>query len=168
VPKRTTRTGLGSRGSAISGPPSTVELSSGGAVRQNEHTFVARIELAGLSDEAKLLCGKYIEKFAVDLANEATLVEEIGRATDAKKPEITATMLSMAHKAVMQRQATTASYSARGSKKTYRSIQIVAALSTAGAGVCAAYLHAKWQVALFTVLAVLAVLSTSYSIWRQG
>ena len=133
----------------------------------NEYSFVTRIELAGLSDEAKLACEKYVRKFASDLAGEATRLEEIGRPIDVLKPEITAATISIAYKGVIQRQTVATDYGRRRARWADRGVQILATLGAVATGVCAGYLHAKWQVALFTVLAVLSGLSAIYVIMRQ-
>jgi hypothetical protein len=123
--------------------------------------------LAGLSDEAKLACERYVTKFASDLASEATRVEQIGRPVDVMKPEITAATISVAYGGLLQQQTIAIDYQSRAAKWTDRGIQITAALGAGATGVCAGYLHARWQVALFTVLAVLSGVSVIYGIMRQ-
>ena len=155
---------------SVKAAPGTVDLSARtDATRPNEHIFTARIELAGLSSEGKRACGSYIEQFATELASEASRVEESNRPADVDEPEITAAAISIAHRGIMQRQIIAAAYETQMRKKTWkdRGIEITATLGMAGAGAFANYLHAKWQVGLFTVLAVLAILSTVYIIGRQ-
>jgi hypothetical protein len=145
------------------------ELERVKTARLNEHTFVARIELAGLSGEGKRACGKYIDKFATELASEASRVEESNRPSDVQGPEITASTISIAYRGIMQRQVIAAVYETQGRKKNWkdRGVQILATLTVAAASVFGTYLHAKWQVGMFVGLAVLAVLSTFYAIWGQ-
>jgi hypothetical protein len=139
------------------------------AMRPNQHTFVTRVELAGLSGEGSSTCGKYIDKFATELASEASRVEESNRPPDVEGPEITAATISIAYRGIMQRQVIAAAYETQERRKNWkdRGMQIFATLSVAAASVFGSYLHAKWQVGVFAVLAVLAVLSTFYVIWGQ-
>lgn len=106
-------------------------------------------------------------KFANELASEAARVEESARPIDIVKPEITVAMISVAYKGVMVRQAIAADYEGQRSRWMDRGLQIISTLGGVATGISAGYLHAKWQVALFTVSAVLTALSAIYVITRQ-
>jgi hypothetical protein len=138
-----------------------------GNAPSTEHYFETRISLVGLSQGGMNACADILQKLVIDLANEASRVMESSRQSDSDEPEITADTIRIAYSGVVRRQVLDVVYQKERQTWRDRGIAAVATLGMAGAGFMATYLHAKWQVGLFTTLVLLGSLSTLHVLWRK-
>jgi TIR domain len=126
-------------------------------------SFEIRFNSEGITDNAQLQLQRIVQRFTRELVQEASRLEETDRRIGIEKPEVTANMVAKARESLDARDPPRVS--ARSNFDF--GIQVVSALTLSSAGVMGSYLHANWQVALFSALAMLAAISTAYTLWRK-
>ena len=129
-------------------------------------TFKARVSISGLTDDGRTRFGVALQQLADQLAREVIIIEGDSRPHDITKPEVTAAAVSQAAKAISERLQTASQHENPRSRLDF-SIQLIGMATLLFAGVMGSYLDEKWQVSLFSILAVLALICNGYTIWRR-
>lgn len=123
------------------------------------------IELEGLTSPAHERFHGYVQRFANELAHETARQEEGEREESAREPQVTASHVIRANEVVRK---PSASSGPRPRSKFDTMMLIVASLASAAAGVMGGYLKdGSLQASLFTGLAIIAILSTIYTVGRR-
>ncbi|MGV9600929.1 hypothetical protein ACWDR1_30140 [Streptosporangium sandarakinum] len=128
--------------------------------------FQTKVNISGLTEDGRIHFGTALQKLADELVREVIIIEGDSRPHDVSKPEVTASAVSQAFKALSERRRTP-NQSQNQRSRIELSIQLIGMATLLFAGVMGSYLEEKWQVSLFSILAVLALICNGYTIWRR-